>query len=201
MRLDPGNHHPPQRASSSRSPQQLAVGGRGACAAQPCRTPGAAQLLPVQQQIVAVLRQTIADGGGLGRLQVGEGHAGQPGVALDLVGDYAQKGRQLVLQQVEGRGQTQRLHVVQHIHAGGAQVDDAAAQQALLGVGADLGHQVVTNLDLISAAAQVDLLLSRPDQPPARHIQPGLLLRSGQCDLSSAAAAACVALTDNAQQT
>jgi hypothetical protein len=112
---------------------------------------------------------------------VGEGHAGQPRVALDLLGDYAQKPRQFAQQQVQRLAQAQRLHVIQRVHAGRAQVDDAAAQRALLGVGADLGHQVVADLSLdLGRPRQVDLLLVRLQisQLLGRH-QPGLLL--GRC--------------------
>ncbi|MEI2692826.1 MAG: hypothetical protein V9H69_25140 [Anaerolineae bacterium] len=107
-----------------------------------------------------------------------------PAWSLDLFGDYAQKRGQLAQQQVQRLGQPQRLDVVQRIHAGRAQVNDAAAHRALLGEGADLSHQVVADLGLdLRGPLQVDLLLMRREigHLLGRH-QPGLLLRRGQCD-------------------
>ena len=56
--------------------------------------------------------------------------------------------------------QAQRVGVVFDVHRGRAQVDDAAADRALLGVGPHLGHQVVVDfgLDLLRAL-QVHVVL------------------------------------------
>ena len=53
----------------------------------------------------------------------------------------------------------QRIGVVFDIHRRGAQVNDAAADRALLGIGLDLGHQVVLDLGLdLQGALHVDLI-------------------------------------------
>ena len=89
-----------------------------------------------------------------------EGDAGQARLVLDLLRQDAQELGQPDQQQIRSLPQPQRLDVVQHIHAGGAQVDDATAHRALLGIRANLGHQVVTDLRLdLRRALQVDIAL------------------------------------------
>ena len=107
---------------------------------------------------------------------------GTVGPGLDLPGEGQQQVAQLAQQQVERLALAQHLGVVLDIHRGRAQVDDPAADRALLGIGAHLGHQVVVDLrldlqrprqvDLIGVVAQIGDLLRRH--------QPGGLFRFGQ---------------------
>ena len=84
--------------------------------------------------------------------------------------------------------QAQGVYVVEHIHRRGAEMDDGAAGGALLGVGTDLGHEIVAYLffDLLGAF-NVDVVLARAQ---VGHLhgcdQPGLVLGFGQRDPDAA---------------
>ena len=78
--------------------------------------------------------------------------------------------------------QTQHVHIVRDVGAGGSPVDDATAHRALLGKGANLGHHVVArlffnfqsagNVNLPGVGLQIGQLLGGD--------QPGLVLGRGQ---------------------
>ena len=82
--------------------QQLGIGGSGAHRAldplAPNAGPHATQFNVVLQQVLAIDRQTVADGGRLGGLEVGETHAHLAGAGLNEVGQ-SQKQRVQPLQQ------------------------------------------------------------------------------------------------------
>ncbi len=86
--------------------------------------------------------------------------------------------------QIQRIPEAQRVGVVLDIHRGCAQVDDAAADGALLGVSPHLGHQVVVDLRLDfqrSREINVVLMGAQIGGLLGGH-QSCRLLRLGQCD-------------------
>jgi hypothetical protein len=104
---------------------------------------------------------------------VGVGHADLIGPGLDQVGQVDQQGAKLLQYQVQPITQTESIGIVLYIHAGSAQVYDAASHRTLLGEGFDLGHQVMPGLGLdLVGTLDVHVLHVRP--------QVGHLLRRHQ---------------------
>ena len=142
----------------------------------------AVQLIVVGQQVLCVLRQPVAHGGRLCGLKMRERHGRRIGPAFDLLGKGHQQRGQLRQDQVQGVPDAEGIGVILDIHRGRAQVDDAAADRALLGVGPHLGHQVVVDLRLDGLCPrQVDLIrvCNEIGDLLGGH-QPGGLLRFGQ---------------------
>ena len=90
--------------------------------------------------------------------------------------------------QIQGMTQPERIDIVQHIHGGGAQVNDRAADGTLFGKGFDLRHQIMANLALnFFGAGNVDLLLVGAQIGDlCRRYQAGFGLRFGQGDPKAA---------------
>ena len=109
-----------------------------------------------------MLGETVAYSGRLGRLDVGEGDCGRAGVVCDACGQRGQGALQPFDDLVEAGTQAKGINVVEHIHRRRAEMDDGAADGALLGVGADFGHQIVADLffDLLGPL-NVDVVLAR----------------------------------------
>ena len=142
----------------------------------------ALQLCQIGEQVLAVLRQPVADRGRFGGLDVGEGDGGSVGLGFDARGQYGEGAFQPLDDLIEGVAKAEGVYVVQNVHRRRAQVNDRAAQRALLGEGADFGHQIVADLpfDLLGAR-DVDVILARPQigHLRGRH-QPRLILRLRQ---------------------
>jgi hypothetical protein len=108
-------------------------------------------LFKVTQQILSILRQAIANSRRLGGLNVGEGDGGGCGFGINAVGQRAQQYSQLRKDEVQRLANAQGINIVQRIHGGCTEMDDGAANRALLGKGANFGHEVMANfaLDLL----------------------------------------------------
>ena len=148
----------------------------------------ALQLSEVGEQVLAVLGESVAHCGGFGGLDVGEGDSGRVGFVCDSCRQCGQRALQPFDDLVEARTQAQGVHVVEYIHRRGAEMDDRAANGALLGIGADLRHEVVTDLFLdLLGAFNVDVVLARAQ---IGHLhgcdQPGLVLSLCQRDPDAA---------------
>ena len=148
----------------------------------------ALQLFEVGEQILAVLGKAVADGGGFGGLNVGEGDGGRVGFVCDACSQGGQRALKPFDDLFETRAQAQGVYVVEHIHRRRAEMNDGAADGALLGIGVDLRHQIVAdflfdllgalNVDVILACAQIGHLHGCD--------QPGLVLRFCQRDPDAA---------------
>ena len=97
----------------------------------------------IGQQILRVAGQAVTDSGGLGRLQMRPADADVVGFGGGPLRQRNQQRPQLLAQQAQRFPQAQDIGVVLDIHAGCAQMQDAAADCALLCETAQLGHQVV----------------------------------------------------------
>ena len=104
-------------------------------------------------------------------------HAHLGGSNLDLLSHVLKDRSQRRQEQVQRLAQTKGVGVVLDIHAGGAQVDDAAAHRALLGIGSHLRHQVVLDLGL-------DLVRALDVHAGGVGAQVGHLLRCHQAQFS-----------------
>ena len=111
----------------------------------------------------------MADGGHLGRLDVGEGHAGGGLPLLHLGEEGGEQRLDAPTDQGERLLEAQGVHVVEDVHAGGPEVDDGTSGGALLGPRLDLSHQIVVDdrldltgsfdVDVIDGRAQLSKLL------------------------------------------
>ena len=70
----------------------------------------------------------LADGGELSGLQVRETERGQVRVFFAEVNQCFDHGHQAADQQIPAVAHQQQVRVVDHVHAGGAEVDDAAGR-------------------------------------------------------------------------
>ena len=144
--------------------QQVRIRGRGAHSAlQALAADGSTRLAQgavIVQEILTILRQTVAEGGRLSRLQMGIGHRNRIGLSLDTRRQGAQDLIQQREQHVAGIAHSQRIGVIFDIHAGSAQMDDRPAHRALFGIGTHLSHQIVVQIALeLLSALPVDIPL------------------------------------------
>jgi len=100
----------------------------------------------IQQEILRVLAEPVTDGGRLGWLQMRISHRDGISLGIDALCQRQQQPAQLGLDQAQCLAQAQRVGVIFDIHAGCAQMDDRPANRALLGIGANLSHQVMAQL-------------------------------------------------------
>ena len=92
--------------------------------------------------------QAVADSRDLGTLDMGESHAGKILVSHCLIGKCISEFFGSGNYQPDSFPEPYGISVVQHVHAGGAQVDYSASDLALLGIGLDLSHQVMMDCGL-----------------------------------------------------
>ena len=157
----------------------------------------------VFEQVLRPHREPVAEGGRLGWLDVRECHHRQVGILVDFIGKRGKQAVERSDDEIERAPQAEGVGVVLYVHAGRAQVDDAAGRRALFGVGLYLGHQVVPDIrldgerpldvDIAGARGQlVDLFLGynaefrldagqahpyRPPEPPLGDVAPSLAHR------------------------
>jgi hypothetical protein len=145
---------------------------------------GRLQRLVVVQQILSVERQTVAHRRWFSGLNMREGHRRVIGELFDAFGEACQQIAQRCQSQIKAVTDAQHVGVVLDIGAGRTQVDHAAANSGLLGVSANLSHQIMLNLrfnclgalniDLIDVGFQISDLFGSH--------QPRRLLRTCQFD-------------------
>ena len=169
--------------------EQLKKAGLGACGALGAQQPRPGQavfhLVQVHQEFLSPQGGALAHGGGLGGLEVGESQGGQIGVFPGELAQQSDGVDQLFAHQPQGVVQDDKVGVIPHVAAGGAQVDDALGVRALLAVGVDVGHHVVAHflfpggghvvVDIVRMRLQLSNLFVGDGQPQ-------LLLGLGQRD-------------------
>ena len=104
------------------------------------------QIGVVDQQILRVDGQPVAEGRGLGRLEVGERHTDEVRAAADLTGEGPEQFAEVRSDRRQGDPQAIGLNRVLDIHRGGPEVQLAPANLRLRGKDADFRHQVVVDL-------------------------------------------------------
>ena len=130
--------------------QKAGAGAGGTLAAQkPQVFQLEVQLLDIEKQVVEPEAGPLADGGGLGGLEMGVGQAGQSLVLLRKVTESGHGVYQELPHQQQAVPHLQNVGVVTHIAGGGAQVDDGLGLGADLAEGEHMGHHVVPDLVLM----------------------------------------------------
>jgi hypothetical protein len=100
-------------------------------------------LLQVQQQVLDPERGSLADGGGLRRLEVREAQRGERPVLPRELRQRRHRGHQPRAHQLERLAVLDQVRVVAHVRAGGAQVDDGARSRRLFAQVVHVRHHVV----------------------------------------------------------
>ena len=143
--------------------QKARLGTGGTLAAQ---QPRAGQtvfhLVQIHQKLLCPQGGTLAHGGGLRRLEVGERQGGQILVFLDEMPQQRQHIHQLFAHQTQRIVHDHQIGVVADIAAGRAQMDDALGFRALHPVSVHMRHHIVAHLLFLFAChIVVDVVLMR----------------------------------------
>jgi hypothetical protein len=105
-----------------------------------------AQVGIVDQQVLGIDRQPVAQRRRFRRLQVGEAHAHEIGVLAYFFGERFEQHLKACAQPCEPQAQPIRVDRVFDVHRCGTEMDLAAADRRLRRKDANLGHEIVMDL-------------------------------------------------------
>ena len=127
--------------------QEGGLGAGGPLAAQGAQAvQEVVQRLQVHQDILQPQADALAQGGGLGGLEMGVAQHGQGLVFEGLPGQGPGHPQQAPAQQSHGLLQNQDVGIVGDIAAGGPQVEDGGGHRRRLGIGLQVGHHIMAQL-------------------------------------------------------
>jgi hypothetical protein len=171
------------------SPEQLeeAVLGARSSLGSPDAVAGqqVLQILPIDHQLLQPEQGTLSERGRLSRLKVGVAQTAQALVLFGETGQFPDHPQQPAAQDRQSLVVLNQLGVVRNEAAGCTQVNDAFGLGALLPVGVNAGHHIVTELPLQAGhGLEVDIIPLGPQlgQLLAIDAQTKLGLAFRQCD-------------------
>ena len=158
------------------------------------------QVTQIHHQVVQPQGGPLAYGGGLRRLVVSVGQAGQILVFLGEIRQLGDGVDQLPADELQGLGHDDHISVIAHIARGSPKVDDPLGGRALLSVGVHVGHDVMADLllpglgdvvvdvlcmglqliDLFLGDVQAQFLLGFGQSDPEPAPRPELVIRGEQ---------------------
>ena len=116
-------------------------------------------LVEVEHEVLAPQTGPFADGGQLGRLEVGKAHRGQVAPGEGEPGQGVDDAHHPIANPREPLAHEQKIGVVGDVATGGAEVDDPARLGSGFAVGVDVGHHVVAQLALVAlGGGEIDVV-------------------------------------------
>ena len=103
----------------------------------------------IKNQVVDPQAGSLSDRGGLSRLKVGEGEAGQVAVLGSEFCHLVDRGRQAFSGELKSFANQQQVRVVGHKATGRAEVDDPAGVRALVPICVHMSHHIVAQFTLV----------------------------------------------------